>query len=100
MGQAWCVNAPAVDARGDVYASSEDGVYQTGQGGVMKTQTFVNQAAGGRRGVHTGLARPRRPRARAEQRRAHGAGSPTHSCGRARPSIEDGSALSSLRTVM
>lgn len=46
-GFEWCVNAPAVDARGDVFANSEDGrVYQIGQGGVLKTQTFLNQALG------------------------------------------------------
>jgi len=46
-GFEWCVNAPAVDARGDVYANAEDGfVYQIGQGGVLKTQTFLNQALG------------------------------------------------------
>ncbi|HEX7836582.1 MAG TPA: hypothetical protein VF469_03915 [Kofleriaceae bacterium] len=46
-GFEWCVNAPAVDARGNVYANAEDGfVYQIGQGGVLKTQTFLNQALG------------------------------------------------------
>jgi len=46
-GFEWCVNAPAVDANGDVFANSEDGnVYQIGQGGVLKTQTFLNQALG------------------------------------------------------
>jgi hypothetical protein len=46
-GFEWCVNAPAVDARGIVYANAEDGyVYQIGQGGVLKTQTFLNQALG------------------------------------------------------
>ena len=46
-GFEWCVNAPAVDAHGDVFANSEDGnVYQIGQGGVLKTQTFLNQALG------------------------------------------------------
>jgi hypothetical protein len=46
-GFEWCVNAPAVDARGNVYANSEDGsVYEIGQGGVLKTQTFLNQALG------------------------------------------------------
>jgi hypothetical protein len=30
-----------------VYANAEDGyVYQIGQGGVLKTQTFLNQALG------------------------------------------------------
>jgi hypothetical protein len=46
-GFEWCVNAPAVDAFGNVYANSEDGhMYQLGQGGVLKTQTFLNQALG------------------------------------------------------
>jgi hypothetical protein len=46
-GFEWCVNAPAVDARGDVYANAEDGfVYKIGQGGVLKSQTFLNQALG------------------------------------------------------
>ena len=46
-GFEWCVNAPAVDARGNVYVNAEDGfVYQLGQGGVLKTQTFLNQALG------------------------------------------------------
>jgi hypothetical protein len=46
-GFEWCVNAPAVDARGNVYANAEDGfVYQIGQGGLLKTQTFLNQALG------------------------------------------------------
>jgi hypothetical protein len=39
-GFEWCVNEPAVDARGNVYANAEDGfVYQIGQGGILKTQT-------------------------------------------------------------
>jgi len=46
-GFEWCVNAAAVDSRGNVFANSEDGsVYQIGQGGVLKTQTFLNQALG------------------------------------------------------
>jgi hypothetical protein len=46
-GFEWCVNAPAVDSHGNVYANAEDGyVYQLGQGGVLKTQTFLNQALG------------------------------------------------------
>jgi hypothetical protein len=46
-GFEWCVNAPAVDARGNVYVNAEDGyVYQIGQGGLLKTQTFLNQALG------------------------------------------------------
>jgi outer membrane protein assembly factor BamB len=47
VGVEWCVNAPAVDANGNVYANAEDGhVYQIGQGGVQKTKTFLNQALG------------------------------------------------------
>ena len=46
-GFEWCVNAPAVDRQGTVYANSEDGsVYQIKQGGVLETQTFLNQALG------------------------------------------------------
>jgi len=46
-GFEWCVNAPAIDDHGNVYANAEDGyVYQIGQGGVLKTQTFLNQALG------------------------------------------------------
>jgi hypothetical protein len=46
-GFEWCVNAPAVDAKGTVFANSEDGnVYQIAQGGILKTQTFLNQALG------------------------------------------------------
>jgi hypothetical protein len=46
-GFEWCVNAPAIDSHGNVYANAEDGfVYQIGQGGVLKTQTFLNQALG------------------------------------------------------
>jgi hypothetical protein len=46
-GFEWCVNAPAVDARGNVYVNAEDGfVYEIGQGGVLKAQTFLNQALG------------------------------------------------------
>jgi hypothetical protein len=46
-GFEWCVNAPAVDSRGNVFANAEDGyVYQIGQGGILKTQTFLNQALG------------------------------------------------------
>jgi hypothetical protein len=46
-GFEWCVNAPAVDSQGNVFANAEDGfVYRIGQGGVLKTQTFLNQALG------------------------------------------------------
>ena len=46
-GFEWCVNAPAIDAHGTVFANAEDGfVYEIGQGGLLKTQTFLNQALG------------------------------------------------------
>jgi hypothetical protein len=42
----WCVNAPAIDAQGTVYASSEDGwVYEIGQGGVVKSKIFQQSTA-------------------------------------------------------
>jgi outer membrane protein assembly factor BamB len=41
-GYEWCVNAPAVDANGTVYANSEDGyVYVIGQGGKFKGRIFL-----------------------------------------------------------
>jgi hypothetical protein len=41
-GFEWCVNAPAVDRDGNVYANSEDGwVYKIGQGGQMIDRTFL-----------------------------------------------------------
>jgi len=40
-GYEWCVNAPAVDANGTVYANSEDGnVYVINQGGTLKGKIF------------------------------------------------------------
>jgi len=43
----WCVNAPAVDANGTVYADSEDGnVYVINQGGTLKGSLFLQQAVG------------------------------------------------------
>lgn len=43
----WCVNAPAVDVNGTVYANSEDGnVYVIGQGGLLQSQLFLNLAIG------------------------------------------------------
>jgi len=43
----WCVNAPAVDANGTVYANSEDGnVYVILQGGTLKGKIFLRQAIG------------------------------------------------------
>jgi outer membrane protein assembly factor BamB len=41
-GYEWCVNAPAVDANGTVYANSEDGnVYVINQGGTLKGKIFL-----------------------------------------------------------
>lgn len=43
----WCVNAPAVDGNGVVYANSEDGnVYVIKQGGTLKGKIFLRQAVG------------------------------------------------------
>jgi len=43
----WCVNAPAVDVNGTVYANSEDGnVYVIGQQGFLQSQLFLNLAIG------------------------------------------------------
>jgi hypothetical protein len=46
-GFEWCINAPAVDALGDVYANSEDGrMYVIGQGGIERASVFTNLALG------------------------------------------------------
>lgn len=46
-GFEWCVNAPAVDEDGDVYANSEDGwVYKLGQGGVLLERIFLLESLG------------------------------------------------------
>jgi hypothetical protein len=46
-GFEWCVNAPAVDSAGNVYANSEDGwVYKIGQGGQILDRTFLLQSLG------------------------------------------------------
>lgn len=46
-GFEWCVNAPAVDPRGNVYANSEDGwVYKIGQGGEIVDRTFLLETLG------------------------------------------------------
>ena len=43
----WCVNAPAVDVNGTVYANSEDGnVYAISQGGIFKGKIFLRHAIG------------------------------------------------------
>lgn len=42
-GFEWCVNAPAIDKNGVVYADSEDGnLYAIQQGGLATTQFFLN----------------------------------------------------------
>ena len=46
-GFEWCINAPAVDQIGNVYANSEDGnLYVIRQGGTSIANIFLNQAIG------------------------------------------------------
>jgi hypothetical protein len=46
-GFEWCINAPAVDSSGTIYAGGEDGVlYAIGQGGVDKGHLFLSMALG------------------------------------------------------
>jgi outer membrane protein assembly factor BamB len=46
-GFEWCVNAPVVDANGNVYANSEDGnLYSIAQGGTMLQRIFQQLAIG------------------------------------------------------
>ena len=46
-GFEWCINAPAIDARGNVYVNSEDGnLYALRQGGSLIGSIFLNQAVG------------------------------------------------------
>ncbi len=46
-GFEWCINAPAIDANGVVYANSEDGnVYAINQGGTLKQKIFLKLAIG------------------------------------------------------
>jgi outer membrane protein assembly factor BamB len=47
LGFEWCVNAVAVDARGVVYADSEDGnLYAIAQGGKLEQRIFLRLALG------------------------------------------------------
>lgn len=46
-GFEWCINAPAVDRNGIVYANSEDGnLYSINQGGTERQRIFLNLAIG------------------------------------------------------
>ncbi|HEY6929272.1 MAG TPA: hypothetical protein VJA66_06315 [Thermoanaerobaculia bacterium] len=46
-GFEWCINQPAVDARGVVYANSEDGfLYGIGPDGVLREKIFLDLARG------------------------------------------------------
>lgn len=46
-GFEWCVNAPAIDSRGVVYANSEDGnLYAINQGGTLRQNLFQQLALG------------------------------------------------------
>ncbi len=46
-GFEWCVNAPAVDGDGTVYANSEDGnLYVVEQGGTLRANRFLDLAIG------------------------------------------------------
>jgi hypothetical protein len=46
-GFEWCINAPAVDRNGVVYANSEDGsVYSINQGGTLNKRIFLRSAIG------------------------------------------------------
>ena len=46
-GFEWCINAPALDRDGNVMALSEDGnLYIIGQGGVLRSKTFLTLSVG------------------------------------------------------
>jgi hypothetical protein len=46
-GFEWCVNAPAIDARGDIFVNSEDGyLYQISQGGFVAARILLQSALG------------------------------------------------------
>jgi outer membrane protein assembly factor BamB len=46
-GYEWCINAPAFDKNGVVYANSEDGdLYVLNQGGTLKGKIFLRRAIG------------------------------------------------------
>jgi outer membrane protein assembly factor BamB len=45
FGFEWCINGPAIDADGTVYANSEDGsIYAIAQGGNLRGALFLNSA--------------------------------------------------------
>jgi hypothetical protein len=46
-GFEWCVNAPAIDARGDIFVNSEDGnLYQISQGGILAGRILLQSTIG------------------------------------------------------
>lgn len=46
-GSEWCINAPAVDGNGSVFAGNEDGnLYVIGSGGVLRGKLFLRWALG------------------------------------------------------
>jgi outer membrane protein assembly factor BamB len=46
-GYEWCINAPAIDAKGVLYVNSEDGnVYVLNQGGKLRSKLFLQVALG------------------------------------------------------
>jgi hypothetical protein len=46
-GFEWCINAPAIDSSGTIYAGGEDGVvYAIGQGGLLKGSLFIGMSLG------------------------------------------------------
>jgi len=47
LGYEWCVNAPAVDGNGTVYAYNEDGsLYAINQGGTLQGSVFLQESIG------------------------------------------------------
>ena len=65
-GFEWCINAPAIDAAGTLYANSEDGnVYAIGKDGLLRGNYLLDTALGA---AYTPVvARSRGPRVRAER---------------------------------